>query len=173
MKYLYNIIITLALLIAAPVTQAAFDRTDPTDLAALKSEVNADPIGMGYDTNGGTPPLLSQLNTPSSNVGGETTGEDFTPDLALEVIDPDEVTVGPKFTEGQSTWLGYLMSAADSVSLFSSFEPKFRALFAGYTPSSNTLDALNARVQLLSRAEVLFGIDTVISKADWLAARDS
>lgn len=165
--------IVLALVLIGSANAEPFDVANPVDLALLKSEVLNDPIGMGYDANAGTPPLLSLLNSPSSNVGGETTGEDFTPDLALEVIDPDEVTVGAKFSEGQATWLGYLMSAADSMARFSSFEPKFRALFSSYTPSSNTLDALNARVQLLSRVEVLFGIDTVISKADWLAARDS
>jgi len=28
-----------------------FDRTDPADLLALKTEVNTDPISMGYDVN--------------------------------------------------------------------------------------------------------------------------
>ena len=151
----------------------SFDNTDPVQVAELKSEVETDPIGMGYNPTGGTPPLLGLLNEPESNVGGETIGADFTSDLVMQVIDPDELTVANKFPEGNARWLDYLMSAASSISNFADFEVKFRALFANYTPSSNTIDALDAELQLISRAEVLWGVDTVITKADWLIARDS
>jgi len=151
----------------------AFDNTDPIQLQALQDEQALDPIGMGYAAvDGQTNKTLDLFNNSAKNVGGETTGEDFTPDLALDVIDPDEVTVGAKFSDGQANWLNYLMSAANSVADFKAFEAKFRALFADYTPSSNTLDALDAKTRAISRAEVLFGVDTVITKADWFAARD-
>ena len=150
-----------------------FNANDPADLAALKSEQATDPIGMGYAAVSGTRDTLNLFNLSENNVGLESTGEPFTPDLALDVIEPVEVTVGAKFTEGQANWLNYLMAAADSVLDFAAFEAKFRALFSSYTPSSVTLTALDARTRRLSRAEVLFGEDTVISKSDWFAARDS
>lgn len=147
-----------------------FDRNNPADLAALKSEQATDPISMGYAAvDGQTRNTLELFNDGALNVGLETTGEDFTSDLALKVIDPDEVTVGAKFSEGQANWLNYLMAAASSVSDFSGFEVKFRELFAAYTPSSVTLTALDARTRRLSRAEVLLGEGTFISREDWKA----
>ncbi len=152
----------------------AFDNTSPADLLALKTEEADDPTTMRYAAvDGQTRKTLELFNDGDKNVGGETIGEDFTSDIVLDVIDPDEVTVGAKFSEGQANWLNYLMAAAGSVRNFSAFEAKFRLLFADYTPSSTTLDALNLKTRALSRAEVLFGEGTTISKADWIAARNS
>ena len=52
----------------------------------------------------------------------------------------------------------------------SPYKLKFRSLFAA---NSSTVIALDAQTIELSRAEVLFGVDTVLSKEDWAAARDS
>ncbi len=52
-----------------------FDAANPADLAALKSEVNTDPISMGYAAViNQTQPLLKLLNEPENNVGSETIG---------------------------------------------------------------------------------------------------
>ena len=155
----------------------AFDRTNPVDLLALKSEESLDPISMGYAAvSGQTKKTLDLFNLAENNVGTDPEdfiGEVFTSEVAMDVIDPVEITVGSKFSEGQARWLGYLFSAADSLGAnFSKFEPKFRELFAGYVPASNTLTNLDARNRKLSRAERLFGVGTVISREDWFAARD-
>lgn len=150
----------------------AFDNTNSADLLALKNEVNLDPIGMGYASAAGTPPLLKLLNGPTDNVGGETVGADFTADLVMKVIDSDDITIGAKFSEGNARWLDYLMNSASAISNFADFESRFRAIFTD-NPVTQTIQNLDAELKAISRAEVLFGIDTTISKADWLAARDS
>lgn len=155
----------------------AFDRTNPVDLLALKNEESLDPIGMGYvAVSGQTKKTLDLFNLAENNVGTtpeDFIGEVFTSEVAMDVIDPTEITVGPKFSEGQARWLEYLFSAADSLGTnFSKFEAKFRDLFAGYAPTSTTLTNLDARNRKLSRVERLFDIGTVISREDWFAARD-
>ena len=51
-----------------------------------------------------------------------------------------------------------------------SYKVRWRGMFAA---NSETVVALDAQTSPLSRAEVLFGQGTVISKSDWFAARDS
>lgn len=155
----------------------AFDRNDSVDLIALRDEESLDPINMGYTVvSGQTKKTLDLFNLPASNVldtADQYIGEVFTSEVALDVIDPDEITVGAKFSEGQARWLDYLFSAASSFgSKFENFETKFRDLFTDYTPTSVTIDALDARNRKLSRVEFLFGANTVISRDDWFAARD-
>ena len=155
----------------------AFDRTNTADLIALRDEEALDPISMGYAAVAGqTKKTLDLFNLVENNVidtADQYIGEVFTPEVALDVVDPDEITVGAKFSEGQARWLDYLFSSAASlVGSFESFETKFRALFADYSPSSVTIDALDARNRKLSRVEFLFGANTVISRDDWFAARD-
>ncbi len=155
----------------------AFDKTNPADLAALHAEVKTDPVAMGYAAAKiSTKHLLDKLNLAENNVvdtPDQYTSAEFDLKLALDVIDPGEITVSSKFSEGHARWLDYLFSAANSSDIqFDEFETKFRALFSGYKPSSNTLDALDAHNKKLSRAEFLFGVGTVISRKDWFALRD-
>ena len=154
-----------------------FDRTNSDDLLALKNEEYLDPAGLGYAAVAGqTKRTLDLFNLAENNVGidpEDFIGEIFTSEVAIGVIDPSEITVGAKFSEGQARWLEYLFSAADSLGdNFAKFETKFRDLFAGYTPTSSTITDLNARNRKLSRAERLFGVGTVISREGWFAARD-
>lgn len=152
----------------------AFDRNDPVQVQALSDEESLDPVGMGYAAVAGiTNKTLDLFNLVENNVvdtEDQFIGEVFTSEVALDVIDPNELTIGAKFSEGQSSWLGYLFSAADSLGdKFADFEVEFRVLFAGYTPSSNTLDALDSRNRKLSRVEFLFGETTNITRDDWAA----
>jgi len=148
-----------------------FDVTDPADLLALKTEVNTDPIGMGYDVNANVTTLMRLLNDPANNVGGETTGQTFTPRLMLDVLEPNDLTVGGQFTEGEQTWVRLLMESTASLDDdIEAYRAKFISVFPANAP---TVTNLNARLRTLSRAEVLFGEDTVLSNQDWFAARDS
>lgn len=148
-----------------------FDRTDPADLAALKSEVNTDPIGMDYaSVINVTAQLLKKLNDPAENVGGETIAQELTPAVLLDVIDTGEFS-GPQVDQGERDLL-LMMFAADmfgAVSLETN-RAKIKSLFQSNGSTNNAIDALT---RPLSRAEVLFGAGTVISRQDWIAARDS
>jgi hypothetical protein len=148
----------------------AFDRTDPADLAALKSEVETDPIAMGYAAVvGNTSQLLKLLNDPSNNVGGEAAARVFTPAAMLDALDPTELDANN--TEGAAPQYTVALIAHYQTELdIASYKQKWRAMFAA---NSATVAALDAQTQALSRAEVLFGQGTVITKNDWFAARDS
>jgi hypothetical protein len=149
----------------------AFDRLNPEHLATLKTEAETDPIEMGYSGTNSTIQLLNLFNNPINNVGGEVVGEMFTPKLMLDVIVPDDLTPGGQFTQGELEWIKMLFESSSSLGDdLDAFRTKFRGLFPG---NAQTVANLDARVRRLSRAEVLFGEDTVISRDDWFAARDS
>lgn len=149
----------------------AFDLNNPADLAALKSEINTDPLNIGYAAQTSTQQILNLLNDRVNNPGGETTGETLTPRLLLNVIDPGDLTVGGQFAQGDLEWLKLLIETTQFIDDdLSAFETKIRSLFPG---NSTTITNLDAQIRSLSRAEVLFGNGTVISRADYLAARDS
>jgi hypothetical protein len=156
----------------------AFDRTDPADLAAMKSEVETDPIGMGYaavvdQTN----QLLKLLNEVENNVGDGSPGQEtqvsrvFDVSALLDALDPTELDDNQTETKA-ADYVNSLIGAAGGEEGFSiaPYKAKFRSMFGG---QSNTVAALDAQVQDISRAEALFGIGTVITRDDWFAARNS
>lgn len=149
----------------------AFDKTNPADLAALKTEVNTDPIGMGYaavvdQTN----QLLKLLNDPASNVGGETSTRPFDASALLDALDPTEFDA-QQTNAGAGDYALMLINSAGGQGVdIEAYKTKFRSMFAA---QSATVAALDAQNITLSRAEVLFGQGTAISRTDWFAARDS
>lgn len=148
----------------------AFDRTDSADLLALKNEVNNDPISMGYAAViGSTTQLLKLLNDPVNNVGNETTNQTLTPRILLKemvVADFDSNSV----TDGERRYLEAFFNRPDLDESIEEFRAKIRDAFK---TNSTTVANIDALIRTLSRAEVLFGEGTVISRDDWLAARNS
>ena len=148
----------------------AFDRTDPADLAALKSEVNTDPIGMGYAAVvDQTQNLLKLLNDPANNVGGETASRIFEVDAMMDALDPTDYEA-PQTGANAAEYVIQLIAYGTQFGSIVGFEAKFRSMFAA---NSGTIIALDAQNVNLSRAEVLFGQGTTITRDDWIAARDS
>ena len=143
----------------------AFDRTDPTDLAALKSEESVDPISMGYASANNTTQLISLFNDPANNVGGETSDRPFDVSAMLDALEPDDFAA-PQTSADAAEYTNTLTVYGN----ISGYKTKWRGLFAA---NSATVTALDAQTSPLSRVEVLFGQGTVISKDDWFAARDS
>lgn len=150
-----------------------FNVNDPLDLVALRDEEVLDPIGMGYaDVNGITHKTLDLFNNAVKNVGGETTDETLTPELLLDAMVPDDLTVDNKFPDGARTWLQLLFEGASTLQDdLTSHRDKILELF-NESPQTETYIAIAALSRAISRAEALFGIDTVISKDDWITARD-
>jgi len=138
----------------------SFDNTDPADLTALNTEVYTDPISMGY-VNAPiekTKELLKYLNDADKNVGGESSGSDFTHEVLME-------TWTPKGALNESVpWIEALIREDDGIA---QYEAKYRA-----NCGPDSLAALDTLIQSRSRAEVLFGDGTIITEADWFAARD-
>ena len=149
----------------------AFDATNQADLDALKSEIVNDPLVMGYEPTGSTQQLLRLLNDPSENVGGETTTSDLTVELLFDAFmeSPGDLDIGGQFTSGDQFVLQSLLSQELGTDI-SKYRPQITAILPNSSTVKTTLDS---QVRALSRAEVLFGVDTNISRQDWFAARDN
>ena len=149
----------------------AFDRTDPADLLALKTEVNTDPVSMGYGATGNTQALLKLLNDSSLNQTpppGNTISRTFDASALMDALDPndyDSPQAGTKAAE-----YSHMLIELGAYSDISAYKTKWRSQFAG---NSATVTALDAQETNLSRAESLFGQGTSISRDDWIVARDS
>lgn len=151
----------------------SFDRTDPADLLALKTEVNTDPIGMGYDVNANVTTLMGLLNEADANVGGETTGAPITARVLWEACadNPDDLTPHGQFSAGDQFVVQQLFETSEGpYSDLSWARARFINLFP---PTDGIVTTINSLLRGLSRAEVLFGEGTVLSNKDWSAARDS
>lgn len=147
----------------------AFDNTNQANLTALKTEVLDDPINMGYasvidQTNN----LLKLLNNPDNNVGGETTGVNLTPAHLLDALDPSDLA-SAQVSVGELDFIASFMGR----DLDQDIE-RWRAKIISVLPNNSATEtALNALSRTLSRAEVLFGVGTEISREDWFRARDN
>ena len=143
----------------------SFDQNNPVHLAALQTEESADPIGMGYAAANNTNGTLNLFNDSDNNVGGETANRIFDSAAMLDALEPTEF-------EAQQTSAGAAeyTSTLAAYGNIENYKVKWRGMFAA---NSDTVVALDAQTSPLSRAEVLFGQGTVISKSDWITARDS
>lgn len=150
-----------------------FDRTKAADLAALKSEVNTDPLGMGYAAViGNTLAVLNLLNDPANNVETPkpTGAAAISANRLLELIYPEAISSQDQFK---------LQLVFEGSSGLDADVSNFRTQIAGLSTALN--NAIQAEVRDLSRAEVLFGgvdangvYETVnINRDDWIAARES
>ena len=147
-----------------------FDRTNPADLLTLKTEVNTDPIAMGYAAAiNSTSQLLKLLNDPDNNIGGETTNVELTAEVLLDVIDTGDFASN-QVDQGERDWIKMCFEyALQGISI-----EKYRAKIQGiFQANSTTNTNINNLTRVLSRAEVLFGAGTTIVRDDWIAARDS
>jgi len=108
----------------------AFDRTDPADLLALKTEINTDPIGMGYaavvDT---TALLLKLLNDPANNVGGDTATRPFDASAMLDALDPADFP-SPQTEVNAAEYTQMLLQAASLGIDISGYKTKWRSTWA-------------------------------------------
>jgi hypothetical protein len=147
----------------------AFDINDPADKLALKNEVNNDPLSLGYNPDANVNTLLGLLNDASKNTGGETANQKLTPRILLAQVvlsDYDSNQV----TDGERRYIEAFFNRQNLDEEIEEFRDKIRDAFK---INSTTVTNIDALVRPLSRAEVLFGSETVISKADWIAARNS
>ena len=143
----------------------SFDKENPAHLAVLKAEEATDPIGMGYAAANNTNATLNLFNDSDNNVGGEVADRVFDVSAMLDALEPADFDA-QQTSDHASQYTNSLINYGSIVN----YKVKWRGLFAG---NSATVTALDAQTSPLSRAEVLFGQGTVISKSDWFAARDS
>jgi len=145
----------------------AFNRGNPADLLALKTEVETDPISMGYTLNNVTQ-LIKTINDPADNVGGDTTGVVLTTGNLLTAMIPDDLDA-QQVGDGERRYIEAFLGR-DFNEIIEPYRAQIRNAFK---TNSTTVANLDALIQPLSRAEVLFGEDTILVREDWFVARDS
>ena len=157
----------------------AFDRTNPADLLALKTEVNTDPTGLGYAPDAGTGGLLDLLNgkNPATLVQK--------PKISSAAV-RSAVTYDAYNTLAidEQEWLRWLTGSNgfEEENLPVSADLRLQLTGDG-TPTNSFWSAAQRTVMVAamlaimdvpgSRAEILWGFGTSISRDDWIAARDS
>ena len=161
----------------------AFDSSDPADLAALKSEVTTDPLALGYNASSGdTGLVLETINLVRAQFV-----------VSKPAIDPGDVRAACTYDAynnlsiDEQEWLQWITGSgggggnADSLIVTVDLRLQLTDAEGSGTGSIWAVSdraAMNAAMLDLidingSRAEDLFGQGTVISRADWIAARDS
>lgn len=149
----------------------AFDNTNPTDLAALKSEYINDPEAIGYAAaNGTTKVILSLLNDAANNATGATVNKPSEeldiPEIAA-VIDSTEYDALSAFDK---EWVKMFINKP-AEEMLKPYRAKFLEIFGNGTATRTAVLAL--RRKSASRAEELFGVNTVITRHDLILAREN
>ena len=147
----------------------AFDRNNPADVLALKTEVDTDPALMGYTpADGDTGKLLNLLNFEVNNTTPANGNAPLTAEDLLIMVFAENISAGNQFR----VQLLFEMSVG-SEDVVSRFKTQLSALDVGLA------SAIASHVRPLSRAEVLFsnldadGVNesVIITQQDWFAAR--
>jgi len=148
----------------------SFDRNNQADLTALKAEVTNDPLAIGYSyfTDGNTDKLVGEINAKnyttskpkisSSDVRAAVTFDAFN-NLSID----------------EQKWIQWVVpgEAEDDIVV----TPDLRTVLTTSSTFWATGDRAAMQAAMLalidvpgSRAEVLFGYGTYISREDWLKA---
>ena len=158
-----------------------FDPSDPVqyaaDLAALKNEVETDPVNVGYNLNGQTNKIIFLLNDPDSNTGGLGRGETVNDTLTIRKLweicadNPDDLTPHGQYSAGDQFVMQQVFEISSS--LDDDIEWARARIIALFPAQDGIVDAINALTRVKSRAEVLFGDGYFVTTDNWYAARDS
>ena len=154
----------------------SFDRNNPNDLLALKTEVNTDPNAYGYvpeDTN----LVLDILALKRAEITVSR------PTLqAVEIMSAAYFEAYNGLAIDEQEWLRWITSV-EIIEVTQDVRDRFTGILGGSLTgdsiwSAATDDVMEPIMLALididgSRAEELFDYGTVISRDDWFAARDS
>jgi len=148
----------------------AFSIENPTNLATLKNEIISDPINMGYNVDITQVGIIDKLNSSASNVGGENINKN------VEDIDIPEISAVIDATEYGTLnaydrqWIQMFINRPIN-ELITPYKAKLLSIFPSGTTTRTAMLALLPKPA--TRAEILFGVNTIITRDDWITARDS
>ncbi len=155
----------------------AFNRTDSADLLALKTEVNNDPLALGYNpSSGNTGLILTTINAKNYTVGK--------PKISSALIRSSTTyDAYNTLTIDEQEWLIWMTGNNGFNEENVPVTTDLKVQLTGNGSPNNSIWATAHRSSMVaamdalinvpgSRAEILFGYNTVISRDDWLAARD-
>lgn len=155
----------------------SFDRNNPDDLLALKTEVNTDPMGYGYVPSDTYDGVLNIINLKRAEI---TVSK---PKISAALVrSATTFDAYNSLSIDEQEWIRWMTGSSgfDDESLVVTAD--LRTRLTGPDSASiwdiGNRAVMNAAMLALidvdgSRAEELFGFGTVISRADWIAARDS
>lgn len=153
----------------------AFDADNATHRSEMRDELANDPQSIGYAAvSGVTRDLLALLNDPANHPGSPTTNrptEELDIPEVAGVIDADEYAALPVYDQ---EWVKMFISRPETVTL-RPYQAKFLSIFpaSGTPPVGNTRPAVLALLsKAASRAEELWGVNTVITRNDLNRARN-
>jgi len=157
----------------------AFDKSNPTHLAQLKSEVTTDPNAYGYvpeNTDTGVLDIINlkraTITVSKPKISAATVRSTCTYDAFEGLLGPEEL------------WLTWMTGSNGFDEENVVVTDDLRQKLAGDPTANDAIwaaadrNAMNAAMLDLidvdgSRAEELWGFATSISRDDWIAARDS
>ena len=120
----------------------AYEKSNPTDVLALKNEILNHP---DFDPIDNVSVLATRVNDPSVNLGGETGPNFLRADDLMEMLFTENISAGDQFR----VQLLFEMSNSPA----DSFD-RYRSHLSALDTGLNT--AINNHTRLLSRGEVLF-----------------
>ena len=149
----------------------SFDAKNLSDLAALKSEIETDPQAIGYSTSNGTTALiLSMLNDSAKNT---TSAKTTRPLDEIKISEASTIINSTEFSalnEFQKLWVEMFINRSDGTDI-KDYKVGFLAIFLNGSATRTAAAALQQKDA--SRAEELFGVNTVITRNDFIQARES
>jgi len=140
-----------------------FDNENTADLTALKVEVTTDPENIGYNLHD-TASLLAGLKTETSETIKRDIESITIPEIAGIIVASDYTASNAYDKE----WIKMFIRQTPDTSL-KDFLPKFQEVFNG---KSTLTAAVALRNRTARREEVLFGIDTNITRKDLIFAKE-
>ena len=158
-----------------------FDQNNPDDLLALKTEVNTDPMAYGYVPSDTYDGVLNIINLKRAEI---TVSK---PKISASLVRAETTLIAyDALLADKQEWLRWITGSSGFESEDIIVTADLREALAGQTGgsiensiwSAGTRDEMEAVMLALidvegSRAEELWGFGTAISRADWIASRDS
>jgi len=160
----------------------SFDRTNPDDLLALKNEVTLDPLTLGYVPDITQEGVLDVINLTRQTI---TVSK---PAISAAVV-RSAVTLEAydNLLADRQEWLRWITGSngvnEESLIVTQDLRDRLTGVLGGSVTGDSIWAAADEDIMepimlaLIdidgSRAEQLFGFGTIISRDDWLAARDS
>jgi len=150
-----------------------FNVNSQANLQVLKTEITTDPIGMGYvltANDDATYRITRKLNRPNKNIGGESINRKIRDLTILEVADVIAQADYAGLNAYNKQWIQMFINRPTDESI-RSYRVKLRQLFSPTSPTFLAIKALLPKPA--SRAEVLFGLNTIITNNDVNKSRQS
>ena len=142
-----------------------FDRTNNAHLLQLKAEAAAQAPGETA-----TRVILAILNDPDNNPGSETVAVPLPRTTIEDVASAIDSTEYDALTAYDKEWVKMLINRPPDEQIRSHTQ-KLNQLFGAGSATRTAITAV--RTRKASNAEKLFGVDVVISRKDWIAAREA